>query len=46
VPRHWWDRFLHNQKSKRIRQSLIGRPDTVVVQVPYGAEREPDSPSH
>ena len=46
VPRHWWDRFLHNQKSQRIRQSLIGRPDTVVVQVPYGAEREPDSPSH
>ena len=46
VPRHWWDRFLHNQKSQRIRQSLIGRPDTVVVQIPYGAEREPDNPLH
>ena len=43
VPRHWWDRFLHNQKSQRIRRALIGRPDTVVVQVPYGAEREGDN---
>jgi len=40
VPRHWWDRFLHNQKSQRIRKALIGRHNTVVVQVPYGAERE------
>jgi amino acid transporter len=41
VPRHWWDRFLHNQKAQRIRQALVGRRDTVVVQVPYGAERDP-----
>ncbi|HKZ91106.1 MAG TPA: APC family permease, partial [Candidatus Limnocylindrales bacterium] len=25
VPRHWWDRFLHNPKAQRIRQALIGR---------------------
>jgi hypothetical protein len=40
VPRHWWDRFLHNQKADRIRRALIGRHNTVVVEVPYGAERE------
>jgi hypothetical protein len=40
VPRHWWDRFLHNQKAERISQALVGRHNTVVVEVPYGAERE------
>jgi hypothetical protein len=39
VPRHWWDRFLHNQKAERIGQALVGRHNTVVVEVPYGAER-------
>jgi amino acid transporter len=39
VPRHWWDRMLHNQKAGRIRESLVGRPDTVVADVPFGAER-------
>ncbi len=39
VPRHWWDRLLHNQKTHRIREALVGRPDTVVADVPYGAER-------
>ncbi len=43
VPRHWWDRFLHNQKAERIGHALVGRHNTVVVEVPYGAERE--SPS-
>jgi hypothetical protein len=39
VPRHWWDRILHNQKARRIRQSLVGRPDTVVAEVPFGGDR-------
>jgi len=39
VPRHWWDNILHNQKAKRIRGALIGRPNTVVADVPYGADR-------
>ena len=46
VPRHWWDRFLHNQKAERIGQALVGRPDTVVVEVPYGAEREQENGGH
>ena len=36
VPRHWWDRFLHNQKAHRIREALVRRPDTVVAEVPFG----------
>jgi hypothetical protein len=44
VPRHWWDRLLHNQKAGRIREALIGRPNTVVADVPYGAMREPKEP--
>jgi hypothetical protein len=39
VPRHWWDRVLHNQKAHRIREALVGRPNTVVADVPYGADR-------
>jgi amino acid transporter len=42
VPHHWWDRVLHNQKAHRIRQALVGRRNTVVAEVPYGAMR-PDS---
>jgi hypothetical protein len=35
VPRHWWDRLLYNQSAKSLRQALIGRPHTVVVDMPY-----------
>ena len=38
VPRHWWDRFLYNQNSHRIRDGLIGRRDIVVLDVPYRRE--------
>jgi hypothetical protein len=39
VPRHWWDRLLYNQTAARLKSSLVGRPDTVVADVPYGSER-------
>lgn len=39
VPRHWWDRALYNQTANRIKRALVGRPDTVVADVPYGSER-------
>jgi hypothetical protein len=39
VPRHWWERLLYNQTVRRVREALIGRPDTVVAMVPY--RREP-----
>ena len=39
VPRHWWDRLLYNQNSNRLRRALLGRPNTVVANVPYRRER-------
>jgi len=35
VARHWWERVLYNQSSRRLRAVLLGRPNTVVVDVPY-----------
>ena len=35
VARHWWERILYNQSAKRLRAALLGRPHTVVVNVPY-----------
>ena len=38
VARHWWERILYNQAAKRLRSVLLGRPLTVVVNVPYRRE--------
>lgn len=35
VARHWWERLLYNQSARRLRTMLLGRPHTVVVDVPY-----------
>ncbi len=35
VARHWWERVLYNQSAHRLRSVLLGRPHTVVVDVPY-----------
>ncbi|MEW5992264.1 MAG: APC family permease [Chloroflexota bacterium] len=35
VARSWWERLLYNQSAKRLRIALLGRPQTVVVAVPY-----------
>jgi hypothetical protein len=40
VARRWWERALYNQSVKRLRSSLLGRPHTVVVNVPYRREGE------
>jgi amino acid transporter len=42
VARHWWQRLLYNQSTKRIRDALVGRKDVVVLDVPYRLERKPD----
>jgi amino acid transporter len=44
VARSWWERILYNQSAKRLRTALLGRPHTVVVNVPYRRE-ETDSTS-
>jgi amino acid transporter len=35
VARSWWERMLYNQASKQLRATLLGRPHTVVINVPY-----------
>ncbi len=35
VARHWWDRLLYNQASKRLRTALVGREHTLIADVPY-----------
>jgi len=38
-----WQRFLHNQSARRLKNVLLNRPNTVVTEVPYflaGAEPE------
>ncbi len=35
VARHWWERGLYNQSAKRLRAALLGRPHTVIVDMPY-----------
>ena len=35
VPKRFWQRFLHNQLSTRLKKALIDRHNTVVVDVPY-----------
>ena len=42
VARSWWERLLYNQSAKRLRTVLLGRPHTVVVNVPYQREASAD----
>ena len=35
VAKSWWERVLYNQSARRLRTKLLGRPHTVVVNVPY-----------
>jgi hypothetical protein len=38
VARHWWERALYNQVANRLRIELLGRPNTVVANVPFRGE--------
>ena len=38
VPRHWWERILYNQSTNQLRRALLGRPNTVITNVPYRRE--------
>ena len=35
VARSWWERMLYNQAAKQLRATLLGRPRTVVINIPY-----------
>jgi len=43
VARSWWERLLYNQSAKRLRTLLLGRPHTVVVNVPYRRDSPVDA---
>ncbi len=43
VARHWWERILYNQSARRLRSVLLGRPHTVVVDVPYRRDDQPEA---
>jgi amino acid transporter len=45
VARRWWERILYNQSVKRLRSALLGRPHTVVVNVPYRRDDPASSPA-
>jgi amino acid transporter len=38
VAASWWERMLYNQTAKQLRATLLGRPHTVVINVPYRRE--------
>jgi amino acid transporter len=46
IARSWWERVLYNQSTKRLRAVLLGRPHTVVVNVPYRRESHDDDRGH
>jgi hypothetical protein len=35
VARHWWERMLYNQTTKRLKAAIVGREHTVIADVPY-----------
>ena len=45
VARSWWERLLYNQSAKRLRSILLGRPHTVVVNVPYRRDDDVERPT-
>ena len=38
VPRNWWEWILHSQTALRLKLSLLFRPNTIVIDVPYHTE--------
>ena len=52
VPRNWWEWILHSQTALRLKLSLLFRPNTIVIDIPYhtddtghgAAPREPQDP--
>jgi amino acid transporter len=35
VTKHFWERFLHNQLSQRLKEALVKRPNTAIIEVPF-----------
>jgi amino acid transporter len=35
LPAHWWEHILHNQSALRLKATLLFRPNTITIDVPY-----------
>jgi amino acid transporter len=35
VPKHFWQRFLHNQLAQQLKDDLVKRPNTAIIEVPF-----------
>jgi hypothetical protein len=51
VPRNWWEFILHSQTALRLKLSLLFRPNTIVIDIPYhtddpGHSAAPRGPEH
>ncbi len=40
VTEHWWGNLLHNQTALRLKATLLSRPKTVVISIPYHLDSE------
>jgi len=40
VARRWWERILYNQTANALRKALLGRPHTIVANVPFRRETD------
>ena len=40
VSANWWGNLLHNQTALRLKATLISKPKTVVVSIPYHLDRD------
>ncbi|MGH2492366.1 MAG: APC family permease [Candidatus Limnocylindria bacterium] len=45
VPRNWWEWILHSQTALRLKLSLLFRPNTIVIDVPYHSSLPTDRPT-
>jgi hypothetical protein len=46
VPHSWWEWLLHSQTALRLKGSLLFRPNTVVIDVPYHFDDEREEHDH
>jgi amino acid transporter len=44
VPHSWWEWLLHSQTALRLKASLLFRPNTIVIDVPYHFDEGRDDP--
>lgn len=42
VTEHWWGNLLHNQTALRLKATLLSKPKTVVVSIPYHLDSDAD----